>query len=229
MTTKDTNIPMREQAIALRLQGKSLREIREALGPTRNDMPRPPHLSPEESKKRSADGVRRFWERERAYGDEFRADAAREIGELTDREILIAGAIAYWCEGTKSKPYRPGGDRVIFMNSDPGLVRFFLRFVDVAGINRGDLIFKVHIHESGDVEGAQRFWAEVTGAPADQFGRPLLKRHNPKTVRKNTGERYHGCLRIEVRRSGEFYRRIEGWVSGITTCAVLSAAQPVLH
>jgi transposase-like protein len=283
MQTKINAAPMREQAIALRLEGKSLREIREALGPIRNDtlnewlrdtpppawthrpnakdevhaearelraqglgyneiatrlgvskssvslwvrdMPRPPRLSPAESKKRSADGVRRFWERERAYRDEFRAGAAREIGELTDREILIAGAIAYWCEGTKSKPYRTGADRVTFMNSDPGLVRFFLRFLDAAGIQRGDLVFNVHIHETGDVEGAQRFWAEVTGAPASQFGRPLLKRHNPKTIRKNTGAGYHGCLRIDVRRSGEFYRKIEGWVSGITTHPAFSAPQ----
>jgi hypothetical protein len=118
---------------------------------------------------------------------------------------------------------------VTFMNSDPRLVRFFLRFLDVAGIRRGDLVFNVHIHETGDVEGAQRFWAEVTGAPASQFGRPLLKQHNPKTIRKNTGEGYHGCLRIDVRRSGEFYRKIEGWVSGITTHPAFSAAQPDPH
>ena len=37
MKTKINTAPMREQAIALRLEGKSLREIREALGPVRND------------------------------------------------------------------------------------------------------------------------------------------------------------------------------------------------
>ena len=42
----------------------------------------------------------------------------------------------------------------------------------------------------------------------------MLKRHNPKTVRKNVGEGYHGCLRIDVRRSGDLYRRIEGWAAG---------------
>jgi len=35
--------------------------------------------------------------------------AAAEIGELTDREVMIAGAIAYWCEGGKSKPHRRSG------------------------------------------------------------------------------------------------------------------------
>ena len=101
------------------------------------------------------------------------------------------------------------------MNSDPGLVRFFLRFLDVAGVQRTDLIFRVCIHESADVEAAQRFWVEVTGAPSDQFRRPTLKHHNPKTARGNMGGTYHGCLRIEVRRSGPLYRKIAGWASAI--------------
>ena len=63
------------------------------------DLPRPAHLSPEESRKRSAAGLRQHWAREYAQRDEFRAAAADEIGQLTDREIRIAGAIAYWCEG----------------------------------------------------------------------------------------------------------------------------------
>ena len=53
------------------------------------------------------------------------ARAAAEIGDMTDREILIAGAIAYWCEGTKNKPHRRA-DRVVFINSDPALIGFFL-------------------------------------------------------------------------------------------------------
>jgi hypothetical protein len=73
------------------------------------------------------------------------------------------------------------------------------------------LIFRVSIHQSADVESAQRFWLEVTGAPHDQFRAPMLKRHNPKTVRKNVGERYHGCPRIYVRHSTSLYRKIEGW------------------
>jgi hypothetical protein len=102
------------------------------------------------------------------------------------------------------------------MNSDPRLIRFFLHFLDVAGIPRTDLAFYISIHESADIEEAFRFWGEVTGAPADQFRKPNLKRHNPKTVRKNVGDDYHGCLVVDVRRSGELYRKIEGWVSAIT-------------
>ena len=57
----------------------------------------------------------------------------------TDREILIAGAIAYWCEGCKNKPHRPS-EQVAFINSDPQLIRFFLRFLVAAGVTRDRLI-----------------------------------------------------------------------------------------
>jgi len=53
-----------------------------------------------------------------------------------------------------------------------------------------------------------------------QFHTPTLKRHNPKTVRWNTGDEYHGCLRIDVQQSADLYRRIEGWAR-----AALGAAE----
>ncbi len=67
-----------------------------------------------------------------ARREAVRAAAAGEIGPLSEREILIAGAIAYWCEGAKSKPHRR--EQVVFINSDPALIKFFLRFLDEVGI-----------------------------------------------------------------------------------------------
>jgi hypothetical protein len=177
------------------------------------DIPCPKRFAYVHSERR-LEGLRRYNEARTARQAAESEAAAAQIGELTDRELLIAGAIAYWCEGSKSKSYRRSSDRVIFTNSDPGLVRFFLRFLDVTGVQRSDLIFKVHIHESADLEAAHRFWEEVTAAPSDLFGKPTLKHHNPKTTRGNVGESCHGCLRIEVRRGGELYRKIEGWASG---------------
>ena len=39
----------------------------------------------------------------------------------------------------------------------------------------------------------------------------------PKTVRKNVGDDYRGCLRIDVRRSTGLYRKIEGWAQAIVS------------
>jgi len=99
----------------------------------------------------------------------------------------------------------------VFMNSDPGLIMFFLRFLDAAGVGRDRLIYRVQIHESADVAAAEQAWLALTGAAPDQFRKTTLKRHNPKTVRKNVGADYRGCLRVDVRQSSGLYYRIEGW------------------
>jgi hypothetical protein len=146
------------------------------------------------------------------------AAAAAEIGGLTDREILIAGAVAYWCEGAKNKPHRRA-DRVIFTNSDPELISFFLLFLDTAGVPRSNLAFQLQIHETADVKSAERFWLTLTEARPEQFRPTSLKRPNPMTTRKNTGDDYHGCLRVDVKQSCELYRKIEGWASAAATSA----------
>jgi transcriptional regulator with XRE-family HTH domain len=209
---------LREQGLDYNQIAAELRVSKSSVSLWVRDLPRPPGLSYAECRKRAAEGASRYWAAERpireAKRETARAAAAAEIGALSDREIIIAGAIAYWCEGEKNKPHRRS-DQVSFINSDPGLVKFFLRFLDVAGIARERLIFRLSIHENADVEAAQQFWLKVTQAQPDQFRRPTLKRHNPKTVRKNIGADYHGCLIIKVRRGTDLYRKIEGWAPAI--------------
>jgi predicted transcriptional regulator len=212
---------VRAKARALRERGLTYNQIVAELGVSKSsvslwvrDMPRTGPLSYQAFRKRQAAGVRRYWAGERsireAQREATRAAAADQIGQLTDREIIIAGTVAYWCEGAKNKPHRRE-DRVSFINSDPSLIKFFLRFLATAGIDLERLVFRTYIHESADIDAAQEFWVDVTQAHPAQFRSPTLKRHNPKTVRKNVGDDYHGCLRIDVRRSVEFYRKIEGW------------------
>jgi transposase len=213
----------RGKARALRAGGATYDEIAAELGVSKGsvslwvrDMPRRGKLSYEEFRQRNADGVSRYWQAESARREALRqqisATGADEIGVLSDREVLIAGAIAYWCEGSKSKPHRRE-DRVTFINSDPRLVTFFLRFLAAAGVASKDLICRVYIHETADVAAAEKFWQDLTGLPHDQFRQPSLKRHNPRTIRKNTGDSYYGCLTIAVRRSTVLYRQIEGWAA----------------
>jgi transposase len=220
---------LRVKARQLRGQGLAYNQIAAELGVSKSsvslwvrDLPRPEQLSYKECRRRVAEGVRRYWATERpareAQREATRAAAAAEIGALTQRELLIAGAIAYWCEGAKNKPYYRH-DRVTFMNSDPALITLFLRFLDAAGVDRNMIVYRVYIHETADVTGAERFWLEVTGADPMLFRRAALKRHQPQTVRKNVGVDYRGCLRVDVRQNMELYRRIEGWTRAVTNGA----------
>lgn len=71
------------------------------------------------------------------------------------------------------------------------------------------------IHESADVESAERYWADLVRAGPEFFGKTTLKKHKPRTARKNVGPEYRGCLVVRVLQGADLYRRIEGWWSGI--------------
>jgi transposase len=101
------------RAREMRAGGATYDEIAAELGVSKGsislwvrDIPRRGRISYEEFRKRNAEGVSRYWAAEHARREAQRQDisdrAAAEIGSLTDREVLIAGAIAYWCEGSRT-------------------------------------------------------------------------------------------------------------------------------
>jgi predicted transcriptional regulator len=265
------NTPLRAQAIRLRAEGRSRREIGELLG-LRHDSAvgrllvgtePPPELRRARAKDAERDRARglraRGWtyqqiadelgvstsscslwlrdlphpvfERHRA-GDRWHAswapvlrrraatrqqaklDAANEMLPLSRRDIILAGAVAYWCEGAKAKAWR-SGERVSFVNSDRHLITVFLRFLDAVGVEPERRTFRLSIHETADVDAAQQYWADVVGISRDRFAPTTIKRHSPRTNRINSGEGYHGCLVIGVQQSAMLYRQIEGWAKSL--------------
>jgi hypothetical protein len=161
---------------------------------------------------------RAYWAAERARREGVRRAEverhAERVGRVDERELALLVAVAYWCEGTKSKPWRRN-DRLVFVNSDPDLIRLVVAWLAGRGVGLDRCRLTVSIHESGNVAAATEYWAGVLGAPVSSFTRPSLKRHNPKTARKNTGASYVGCLVIGVRQSRELYLEIEGLWRGL--------------
>ncbi|MGQ4389876.1 hypothetical protein [Streptomyces sp. SAS_270] len=217
---------LRDKARELRLQGWTYDRIQVELGCSKSsislwvrDLPKPERRAPSEQAKLAA-GKR--WEHELAVRDEERqrtkAAATAEIGDLSDRELFLLGVGLYWAEGTKDKPY-DRRENVTFVNSDPRMIEVFLRWLDLLGVECDRLRYCVMIHETADVTGAEQYWADLTGADRSAFNKTTIKKHNPKTIRKNVGESYRGCLTIKVRQSAELYRRIEGAWYGIVLSA----------
>lgn len=214
----------RQQAYELRLQGRSYLEIEQKLGipkSTQSSWFRDVPLSEEHRRRleeRKLEGSRSGAAAIRAARlrrtEVLHQEAAAEIGEVTDRELFLLGVVAYWCEGSKAKPWAPS-ESVSFINSDPRLIQLFLRWLERLGYGTEDLSCNISIHENADLDAAASYWQDVTGISREQFGRPTLKRHRPKTIRRNTGEDYVGCFIIRVRRSTELNRRIAGWWAGI--------------
>ncbi|MFJ5722180.1 hypothetical protein [Streptomyces sp. NPDC093149] len=218
---------LREKARELRRQGMTYDRIQVELGCSKSsislwvrDLPRPVRTRTPAEQARLAARLR--WEHEMALRDAERQrtkDAAKdEVGTMTDRELFLAGVALYWAEGTKDKPY-DRRETVTFVNSDAGVIQVYLAWLSLLGIEPGRLRFRLSIHETAGVRDAERFWAELIGVDASTFQRATLKKHNPKTVRKNTGDSYRGCLIVRVSQGAELYRRIEGWWYGIVGAA----------
>ncbi|MFC8141471.1 hypothetical protein ACFUKV_06845 [Streptomyces paradoxus] len=221
---------LRERARELRLQGWTYDQIQVELGCSKSsislwvrDLPKPERKrTPEEA----SAIARRGWEATLRLRDEERQrtkEAAKQaVGTLSPRELFLLGVGLYWAEGSKDKRY-DRRENVCFVNSDPGMIRVFLAWLDLLGVERKRVRYAVMIHETADVPGAEQYWADLVDAERSAFNKTTLKKHNPKTVRKNTGEAYRGCLVIKVRQSADLYRRIEGSWYGI----VLGATQPI--
>ncbi|GAA2923925.1 hypothetical protein GCM10011428_45920 [Streptomyces violaceus] len=213
---------LREKARELRLQGWTYDQIQVELGCGKSsislwvrDLPKPER---QRSTEEASAIARRGWEvtlqRREEERQHTKTVAQQAVGDLTDREVFLAGVVLYWAEGAKDKSYSRR-ERLQFINSDPNVISFFLRWLDVLGVERERLRFRVSIHESANAQEAEEFWAGLAGVAPATFQKATLKRHNPKTSRKNTSEAYRGCLIVYVLKSADLYRRMEGAWYGI--------------
>lgn len=219
---------LKEKATEMRRRGCSYREIRESLGIPKSTLSgwfegllitEEERAALEATKTRNeakgrAKAVAMIKARHRAARSALVEEAESQIAELAPDHLFVAGVIAYIAEGAKEKPWgKPA--MVAFMNSDSRMIQLFLAWLRLLGVPDDQLGFRLSIHETADVAQAHEFWSNVVGVPSEGFYRPTIKKHKPKTVRKNVGDTYHGCLTVSVRKSTNLTRRIEGWFRGI--------------
>lgn len=141
-------------------------------------------------------------------------EAKSKIKQLSEYEFFLLGVCLYWAEGTKEKEYRPGS-QTAFSNMDPKMIVLFLKWLDVICKIPKDMIgFETMIHEGHRkrLDEVRQFWSKTTGFPLASFSKIYFKKSKiKKTNRKNTGEKYHGVLKIRVRRSSGLVRKISSW------------------
>lgn len=138
--------------------------------------------------------------------------AKKEIGNISAREFWLIGTAIYWAEGAKQKAHNVS-QRVSFCNYDYGMVLLFDKWLkDVCGLRKKDLIYSIYMHRTGEKEKIKKFWEKLLHTKIERI---YFKNHNPKTIRKNTGDNYYGMLRIDIRRSTDLNRKIFGWILGI--------------
>jgi len=135
-----------------------------------------------------------------------------EIGNLSKRELFIAGIALYWGEGFK-KDSQAG-----LANLDPKIINFYLKWLrECFGYKTEDLIVRIslNISHKSRVDEVTQYWSKVTGIDKKYFQKPFYQRVEWKKVYE-TPNTYYGVLRIKVRRSTDFLRKLTGYIEGLS-------------
>lgn len=135
-----------------------------------------------------------------------------QLSGLASREFMVAGLALYWGEGN-----RKSNRGVSFCNSDPRMVKFFIRWLtDCFGVAIHELRCRVGInliHHKRD-KIVKEYWSEVTNIPLEQFRNTSFKRVKNKKVYENFNEHY-GTLTVEVAKSRVLYYKVLGLIEGL--------------
>ena len=145
---------------------------------------------------------------------EIRRSAAQDIKQITKRELWLSGLLLYWsCSPMrKTNEYREG---VRFSNSNPDLVKFFLKWlIEIGSIERNDIVFDIFISEADRQRKSFIIsnWMRITDFPLEFFPRIyyLKNKSGRKKYPRFSG---FGLLQIRVKRSSLLQRQIDGWIN----------------
>lgn len=201
----------RARARELRARAWTLREIADELGVSRSSVsvwvrdveftPRPRDRAA--ARQRPPNALQRRNEVEIAS---LREAGRERIGELSNRELLVAGTMLYAGEGGKT-------DGVVKVaNSDPALIAFFCAWLrHFFEIDEARLRLYLYLHEEPDLRRAMHFWSDLTTIPLTQFGRPYRAAADP-TIRR--AKHMHGCATVRYCCS-RTHRAIMGLVAAV--------------
>jgi hypothetical protein len=199
-----------EQARLLRAQGIPLAEIAAQLQVSKSsvslwvrDVEFTPRPRLDRGRRRAPNALQR---RKQAEIDRLLAEGRARIGQLSEREFLMAGVALYAGEGSK----RDGVVR--FANSDPRMVAFFCAWLrHFFEIDESRLRVHLYLHEGLDLASAIGFWCELTGIPPAQFVKPY-RAVPDRSIRH--AKHVHGCPSVGYSCSTT-HRTIMGFVAAL--------------
>ena len=127
--------------------------------------------------------------------------AAQEHGRaLAQRRepLHVAGCMLYWGEGAKSPK-----TQVCFSNSDPAMVKLFIRFlrnyfdIQPADIRISCHLFADHLERQRQVE---RYWLDVAGLPIQSLRKSVVNVYSRSSKRKRVNKLPYGTCQVVLSR-----------------------------
>jgi hypothetical protein len=134
---------------------------------------------------------------------ELRSIARGEAIHLVDDPFWVAGLILYWAEGAKTR------NHVSVANSDPRVLRLFIRWVRTY-IDPGAVFsMHMHLHAGNDEEGARDHWRAETGLRRANFHKTFIK---PKGTGHRKNHLPHGVCAVRLRKAADAWNIVMEWI-----------------
>lgn len=215
-------------ALALRLEGKTYGEIRKAFGIPKSTQSvwfqnlKLPSRAKSILTEKHGNGLRALQQfniertsKIRKENEDIRNTFKARIGRISQRELMIMGAVLYWGEGYKNfNPNRKAYPHVSFANSDPLMIKAFISFLEkVLNIERGRMRAEVMLYPNLVPQTAVEYWQKITGIPQSNFCFYVALSRASKKKRPQNLLPY-GTLQLKVNRRQEFFK-IRGLMDGI--------------
>jgi transcriptional regulator with XRE-family HTH domain len=182
----------KQKALVMRKKGMSYSQIKEKLGISKStlsgwlqDFP----LSEKRIRELRADSPIRI----ERYRNTMRAKkearlkvvykkVSKDIGNLSKRDLFLAGLFLYWGEGTKAS-----NSSVVLTNTNPAMLKFFIRWLRLFGIKNKDLKVKLHLYSDMNIKKSLDFWSKELKIPISQFRKSYIKKTSLKSITYKNG------------------------------------------
>lgn len=143
--------------------------------------------------------------------ERLKREGIAEVGQLSKRELLLVGISLYWAEGYKKD------SQVGLGSSDPKMMQLYVRWLmECFDYSMNDLLFRVTVNESHEhrISDIVKHWADLFGIDKSNFQKSFYQKAKWQKVYEHP-EEYFGVLRIRVRKSSDFLRKIHGYIEGL--------------
>lgn len=222
-----------EQALKLRLSGKSYTEIQKILGTAKSTLSSwlsrtiiaDKHIKQIalRAKQKSFAGLLKHNKNQTLHAiqrtTEIRRKAKNEVDTLDDKNLLVLGAALYWAEGYKRPMVRNGrtltSHAVSLTNSDSVLIRAFLRFLrGYCAVPEEKIKASLRIFPHQNEHEILSFWQRETGISRERFGKTYRGISKASAHKRPFNRLPYGIIQVHVADT-DLFHRIIGHIEGI--------------
>ncbi|TSC89516.1 MAG: hypothetical protein G01um10143_6 [Parcubacteria group bacterium Gr01-1014_3] len=134
-------------------------------------------------------------QRSKRLWEDAKKQARHLINRVTARDAILLAASLYWGEGTKKD--------FSFINSDPDMIKVFVKTLEILGIEKKRLKITLRIYEDLNSNVVSRFWASVL-----DISEKMISNINILHGKKS-GKLKYGMCRIRVTKGGPYLKLLQ--------------------